>query len=83
MDGPEMKAVCDRLVELAAESMQEAGAPLAMIIDRLVTYGVAQMVAVDGSEITARNFHMIAEKIGAGAFAQVTGENAQRSGVRH
>lgn len=83
MSDTEMKSFCDKMVEVAAEGMEAAGAPLGMIVDRLVTYGVAQMVAADGSEITSRNLHMIAEKIGAGAFAQVSGENAQRSGVRH
>jgi hypothetical protein len=54
---------CDRLVETAAEGMEAAGAPLGMIVERIVTYGVAHMVALDGSEVTASNLHMMAERV--------------------
>ncbi len=76
------KAVCDRIVERAAEMMVgEAGASVGMVIDRMLTYAAAQACTTDGSPATAKAFRLFADKIDAGLFYPVTGE--QHSGTSH
>lgn len=79
----ELKSFCDKLVEIAAEGMEAAGAPISMIIDRLMTYTAAQMCTIDGSPKTAGTFRDLAEKIDGGMFHRITGEGVNNTGVRH
>jgi hypothetical protein len=44
------KAFCDLTVERASTLMLESGAEIPMIVDRLITYGVAQVVAAYGKD---------------------------------
>ncbi|TYR32087.1 hypothetical protein FY036_13460 [Mesorhizobium microcysteis] len=77
------KAACDMIVERAALMMvQEVNAPFSMILDRLLTYAAAQACVNDGSPHTAAAFRVVADKIEAGLFHSVTGENAGNS-ARH
>lgn len=62
---------CDLIQHRAAELMQESGAPLAMILDRVLTFGAAQACVID-QEGAARTFRHVAEQIEAGAFAHLT-----------
>jgi hypothetical protein len=66
------KAACDVIVERAAEMMfSEVAAPIEMIIDRLVTYAVAQMVLIDGKHGAASVCKTVALQVEAGAFDSV------------
>lgn len=63
---------CDVIVTRAAQLMQDdAGAPLAMILDRMLTYAAAQAVFSDGSAEAAKLFRHCAEQIENGAFEKV------------
>lgn len=59
---------CDRIVELAAEAMVEEGAPVPMILDRMLTYAAAQACQIDGSKNTATVFRQLAANIESGIF---------------
>lgn len=77
------KAVCDQLIERAAEMMVEgAGAPIEMMIDRMLTYAAAQACTLQGSPATARTFRRLADNIEAGCFHRITGEGSPH-GARH
>lgn len=78
MGKEDVKAVCDRIIESAAEGMVGAGAPIGMVIDRLLTYASAQACVQNGSPDTARQFREMAGRIDAGIFHAITGE-----GFRH
>jgi len=80
---PKLKSFCDNLVVMAAEGMEAAGAPIGMILDRLMTYTAAQMCSVDGSPATAKIFRDLAEQIDGGLFHRITGEGVNNSGARH
>ncbi|MDB5630428.1 MAG: hypothetical protein JWQ51_2768 [Tardiphaga sp.] len=83
MTDEKLKSRCDAAVTSAALLMHTDGASLSMILDRLLTYSLAQMCAVDGSPKTAANLRIMADKIDRGAFHRVTGENHANNGVRH
>lgn len=68
----EQKAMCDMIVENAAIMMfQDVKAPFAMIVDRLTTYAVAQMVTAEGKEGAAAIVRSVALQIEGGAFDRV------------
>jgi hypothetical protein len=71
IEAAKLQSVCDRCVEVAAETMFDAGASLGMIVDRLLTYAIAQMVVADGSKVTAHNLRYMSANIEAGAFDKV------------
>ena len=73
----DVQAACDEAVTAAAHVMLHAGAPVGMILDRLLTYAAAQACALDGSPTTAKNFRTFAEKIDGGLFHTVTGEQSR------
>lgn len=69
------KAMCDQIMHRAAVMMvEEAGASIPMMLDRLLTYAAAQACHLDGSSNTAAAFRSFADKIDAGLFHSVTGE---------
>lgn len=74
------RQLCDAIVTRAAEMMQsEVKAPHGMIIDRLATYTVAQMVADVGPRRAAELLRSIAKSVEAGAFdAAMAGGNSVR-----
>lgn len=70
------QATCDKLIEITTETMvKEAGAPVEMVIDRLVTYAAAQIASWEGSDRAAAVFRDVADKIDAGLFHKITGED--------
>ncbi|MER9217817.1 hypothetical protein NKI48_02625 [Mesorhizobium sp. M0644] len=63
------KALCDRLVEACAETMfNQIGAPVEMIVDRLVTYCVGQMVTVVGKDGAVRILRHVIQQVEDGVF---------------
>tara|TARA_R100000365_G_scaffold3600_1_gene12567 strand:+ start:6417 stop:6674 length:258 start_codon:yes stop_codon:yes gene_type:complete len=77
------KQNCDLIVERAARMMvDEAGASVPMMLDRMLTYVAAQACLNDGSAKTAIAFRVMAQKIEDGLFHPVTGEN-QGGGKGH
>ncbi|WP_024588151.1 hypothetical protein [Aliihoeflea sp. 2WW] len=78
------RAACDLILERATKMMvDEAEAPVAMVLDRLLTYAAAQACKIDGSPLTAKNFRMLADRIEAGIFHSITGEGREGGGARH
>ena len=70
------KSQCDQLVARAAQVMvEQVGASVPMILDRMMTYCAAQACCIDGSPKTAAAFHILAARIEAGAFHSITGED--------
>ena len=73
------RLACDKLLELAAETMTtQVGAPPEMVIDRLITYVAAQLALWHGSERAAQVFRDTADKINGGLFHRITGEGAPK-----
>lgn len=69
------KRFCDLVISRAAElAASEAGAPVPMILDRMMTYATAQAAVNDGSPKTAAALRVVADKIDAGLFHSLTGE---------
>lgn len=69
------KQFCDLVISRAAElAASEAGAPVPMILDRMMTYATAQAAVNDGSSKTAAALRVVADKIEAGLFHSLTGE---------
>jgi hypothetical protein len=67
------RSVCDRIIARAAEvALEESSATVPMLLDRLLTFAVAQAVAIDGSARTARNFRSLADTIDSGVFDHLT-----------
>lgn len=77
----EIAAFCDGITHRAATIMiEEGGASLEMVIDRLLTFAAAQAVSIDGSKNTAVAFRQLADRIDEGVFARV---EARVSGPAH
>lgn len=77
------KAFCDEVIHRAGKLMiEDAGASMGMMIDRLITFAAAHACTIDGSPNTAAMFREVASKIDAGLFHSVTGEDA-RGKARH
>lgn len=63
------RALCDTIVHRAAALMvEEAGAPIEMIMDRFVTFAGAQTVATFGKEDAAAMFRQALEAVEGGVF---------------
>ncbi|MDX0261555.1 hypothetical protein GOC60_10200 [Sinorhizobium meliloti] len=78
-----IQSACDLVVERAAEMMvEEIGAPIEMMIDRMMTYAGAQMCVLDGNRKTAAILRKLADNVEGGIFDAVTGE-AARGRARH
>jgi len=73
-----LKALCDEIQHRAAKLMVENGAPMEMMLDRVLTFAAAQSCNIAGSPRTAAVFREVADKIDAGLFHRVTGENVPR-----
>ena len=71
----QVKQVCDVITERALAMMvNDAGAPVAMALDRLLTYAIAQACKIDGSPKTADALRQFAAKVDGGLFHSITGE---------
>ena len=70
------KAACDLIIERAGEMMvEEMGAPIEMMIDRMLTFAGAHMCLLDGSQKTAEVFRALATNVENGVFEPVLQEN--------
>lgn len=70
-----MKTLCDEIQHRGAKMMvEEVGAPIEMMLDRVLTFAAAQACLLDGSDRTAAAFREFADKIERGLFHSVTGE---------
>jgi hypothetical protein len=67
---------CDETIEGAVELMARKGAPIEMILDRLLTYAGAQIVFIEGKEDAIASLHKLAENIEAGAFDAIDAQRA-------
>lgn len=77
----EISAVCDGIAYRAAKMMiEDAGAPIEMVIDRLLTFAAAHAVSIDGSKHAAEVFRELADRIEAGKFSRF---EAKASGPSH
>lgn len=77
MTEAELQAECDRHVAHAAAQMGEAGACAEMIIDRMLTYAIAQACVLSGSKAAAAALIRIAVSVNGGLFQSITGEGAR------
>ncbi|MDF8353221.1 hypothetical protein [Ensifer adhaerens] len=69
------KALCDEIIHRAAKMMvEEVGASMGMMLDRVMTFAAAHACTIDGSPKTATAFRDLADKIEEGIFHSVTGE---------
>lgn len=67
----QQKLLCDHIMARAAELMgTQAKASGEMVIDRILTFGVMQMIANLGNEDTAKMLRVVAGKIEDGEFDQ-------------
>lgn len=74
------KALCDEIMHRAGAMMiEEVGAPMGMMLDRVLTFAAAHACSIEGSPKTATVFRELADKIERGLFHSVTGENQQQS----
>ncbi|MBD8652330.1 hypothetical protein IFT66_14675 [Rhizobium sp. CFBP 13726] len=65
----EQKALCDRLITGAAHMMvDDAGVPVPLMLDRILTFAAAQSCANEGKARTAAAFRDLAARIEAGAL---------------
>ncbi|MBS9720238.1 hypothetical protein JYU29_06005 [Tianweitania sp. BSSL-BM11] len=70
------KAMCDTIIERAAHMMVgEVGVTVPTMLDRMLTYCGAQACTIDGSKNTAEAFRTMADRIEAGLFHPLTGED--------
>lgn len=67
---------CDVTLSRATELMQEEGASIEMILDRLLTYSAAQSCVIDPAG-AARMFRHIADQIDAGKFDHLEGQKQE------
>lgn len=65
----QQKQLCDHIMQRAAQLMEtEANADGEIIIDRILTFGVMQMIANVGNDSTAHMLRVLATKIADGEF---------------
>ncbi|MDX1247091.1 hypothetical protein GOL91_12165 [Sinorhizobium medicae] len=70
------QVACDAIIERAVVKMVvEAGAPVSLVIDRLLTYAAGQAATLEGSAVTAEHFRRFADQIETGLFWSITGED--------
>lgn len=63
------KALCDQLMTGAARMMiDDVGASVPLMLDRILTFAAAQSCATDGKTKTAAAFREMASRIEAGAL---------------
>ncbi|PND26786.1 hypothetical protein [Sinorhizobium sp. M4_45] len=67
---------CDTIIARAVVKMVvEAGAPIPLVIDRLLTYAAGQAATMRGSAVTADHLRRFADNIDRGLFWSITGED--------
>lgn len=66
----EQKMTCDHIMQQAAALMEVRKASGEMIIDRILTFGLLQMISNVGNDSTASMLRTLATKIEDGEFDQ-------------
>lgn len=61
---------CDGALYRAIEAMVESGAPVPLVLDRIMTFAAAQAVSMTSSAETAQLLRKAASEIERGRFAQ-------------
>ncbi|MGR3512743.1 MAG: hypothetical protein ACU0GG_08260 [Paracoccaceae bacterium] len=80
----EQKSYIDGILTSACNmALQDTGASLGTVLDRLVTMAVAHAVAIDGQEATAAAFRDVVEKIEGGMFADLEGTMTAQFNKKH
>lgn len=70
------KKACEAIIERAVELMvHEVGAPMPMVLDRMLSYAAVSAATLEGSALTAEHFRQFADQIEGGVFRSITGEN--------
>lgn len=64
------QVLCDQTIHQGAKDMAQAGIPIEMILDRLLTFAAAQACRSEGARRAATAFRSIADEIDAGKFTQ-------------
>lgn len=73
------KEACDVILYRAATMMvEEVGAPVEMVLDRLLTYAVAQTVASHGKDEALRMLDVARSAIDDGTFNHLVGRPAPK-----
>lgn len=73
------KGLCDEIMHRAGKMMiEDIGAPMGMMLDRVITFAAAHACTIEGSQRTAAMFRDLAAKIDGGLFHSVTGEDLQQ-----
>lgn len=73
-DPKTQRRICNIVITRAADLMAETGAPIPMILDRLITFAAAQACVLNPDD-AARLFRHVADEIDAGVFDHVAGAN--------
>ena len=60
--------IANEILRKAIDDMVAAGVPIAVVIDRMLTFGAGYAAASDGKNHTAASFRRFADTIEAGLF---------------
>lgn len=74
------QGICDKAVHGVAAGLVDAGAPLTLIMERMLTFCAAHAVSNGGARMAANTFRSIADEIEAGALMHLEAGN---SGPKH
>jgi hypothetical protein len=66
-----INGVIDGMLAAVEQAVADAGAEPELIVDRLMTRGVAHIVSWHGSSEAAAILHRLADNVAAGSFARV------------
>lgn len=75
---PKLTRHCDAAVYQLALDLLDHGAPLPMILDRLVTFSIAHGVRDNGPEHVATVLREIADRVEAGVMASIEAQGEVR-----
>jgi hypothetical protein len=70
----DQREFADEIIFEAMKRIEDAGIPFGILLDRMATAMAAQSCIQFGSAYTATQFREMADRIAAGTFAKVAGE---------
>jgi hypothetical protein len=74
------RQACDAIVARAAELMvEDMGAPLPMVIDRMLTFAIAQAVCIEGVEATGEAVRQMQAALDSGTFDHLDKTRGRRN----
>ena len=77
-DLKKMRRFCEGVATKAIHLMNDAGAPMPMILDIMFTAAGAQAALIHGSDETAKHLRIMADNVEGGVFRKLTGEADNR-----